>query len=68
MQWLKLITRRETNIVYGILVATVISTASFCCTKKFKKLHLFSTRVAKKLHLCANIKNDSDLRKRFVSI
>ena len=32
------------NIVVRILV---ISRASFCCTKKLKKLHLFLTKVAK---------------------
>ena len=36
----------------------VISRASFCCSKKVRKLHLFSTKVAfmrSKLHLCAHL-------------
>ena len=47
MQWLKIIIRRETDIVYGLLVATVISRASFCRTKKLKKLHLFQRKLQK---------------------
>jgi len=41
----------------------VINRASFCCTKKVRKLHLFSTKVAfmrRKLHFCAHL-NAKDL-------
>ena len=44
----------------------VITRASFCCTKKLKKLHLFLNESCKKLHLFTNIKNDRDLLKRFI--
>ena len=36
----------------------MITRASFCCSKKVRKLHLFSTKVAfmrRKLHLCAHL-------------
>jgi len=36
----------------------IIIRASFCCSKKVRKLHLFSAKVAfmlRKLHLCAHV-------------
>jgi len=39
-------------------IATVMSRASFCCSNKARKLHLFSAKVAFmrcKLHLCAHL-------------
>ena len=42
----------------GLGVYGFITRASFCCSKKVRKLHLFSTKVAfmrRKLHLCAQL-------------
>ena len=42
----------------GFQDVNMIIRASFCCSKKVIKLHLFSTKVAfmrRKLHLCAHL-------------
>jgi len=42
----------------GLLRGSVIIRASFCCSNKARKLHLFSAKVAFmrcKLHLCAHL-------------
>ena len=46
----------------------VMNRTSFCCYKKLEKIAFIFNESCKKLHLCTNIKNDSDLLKRFVYI
>ena len=59
--WLK--RRCHLSKSFTTLEQRLIIRASFCCSKKVRKLHLFSTKVAfmrRKLHLCAHL-NAKDL-------